>query len=216
VRIAFFNIQCGVGVTQGYWQYLVRGHRYVLPHDDRIVAGVAQFVEDLGVDVLGCAEMEGRSMRSSGVDYAARLAATSHLSHFAFYESHRVGGWACQGNSIHARQALQPTRTHALPGPGEPRVLGEASVTVDSECYDVFVTHLSLGKRGRASQIACIAEIVAGRRSAVLMRDFNTSPCPPRCTRGSPAQRFVEEGELLRASSQFAGLLCGRGYLQRP
>lgn len=173
MRLAFFNIQTGVGVTRGYWEYAVRAHRYLLPHDDRIVAAVARFVAEEGVDVLGCAEMEAASMRSSGVDYTARLAATSPLAHGAFFPSHKVGPWVHQGNSIHARHTLEVTRAHDLPGPGEQRVMGEVALVADGERYAVFVTHLSLGAKGRALQIAHIAATLRDRRHAVLMGDFN-------------------------------------------
>lgn len=175
MRLAFFNIQCGVGVTRGYWQYALRAHRYVLPHDDGIVAGVASFVADEAVDVLGCAEMEGPSVRSSGVDYTARIAKASPLGFSAFFPSHRLGRWVHQGNSIHARHPLEVTRVHALPGPGEPRVMGEAELTLDAQRYTVFVTHLSLGRKARDAQIAEMAATIGDRRLAVLMGDFNTA-----------------------------------------
>ncbi len=175
MRLAFFNIQCGVGVTRGYWHYALRAHRYLLPHDDGIVAGVAAFVASEAVDVLGCAEMEGPSVRSAGVDYTAGIAGASPLASSAFFPSHRVGRWVHQGNSIHSRPPLEVTRVHVLPGPGEPRVMGEAELTVDARRYTVSVTHLSLGRKARDVQIAFIAATLGERRSAILMGDFNTA-----------------------------------------
>jgi endonuclease/exonuclease/phosphatase family metal-dependent hydrolase len=175
MRLAFFNIQGGVGVTKGYRQYALRGHRSLLPHDDGIVSAVARFVADQRVFVLGCAETEGASIRSSGVDYTERIASASPLAHGAFFPSHRVGRWIHQGNSLHSQTPFELTRAYDLPGPGEPRVMGEAELFADGERYSVFVTHLSLGKRARSLQIAHITASIGARARAVLMGDFNTA-----------------------------------------
>ena len=68
---------------------------------------------------------------------------------------------------MHSRYPLAATHTHDLPSPGEPRVMGEAKL--EGDAWSVFVTHLSLGKKGRLAQIAHIADTLRERRRAVLM-----------------------------------------------
>jgi endonuclease/exonuclease/phosphatase family metal-dependent hydrolase len=174
VRLALLNAQSGVGVTRGYWQYLVRGHRYVVAHDAGIVAALAQFIARRQIDVLACTETEGTSWRSSGVDYVAALAASSPLRHAAFFATLRLAGVVNQGNSIHSAAPLVAIREHVLPGRGERRVLGEAQLGV-TPMLTVFVTHLSLGARARARQLEHIAGVVRGRSRVVVVGDFNTS-----------------------------------------
>lgn len=52
MRLAFFNVQSGVGVTRGYWQYALRAHRYVIPHDAAVVDALAQLITLERLDVL--------------------------------------------------------------------------------------------------------------------------------------------------------------------
>jgi endonuclease/exonuclease/phosphatase family metal-dependent hydrolase len=168
------NVQSGVGVTRGYWHYALRAHRYLVPHDDGIVAELAALAARERLDALACAEIEGRSVRSSNIDYVTALAQSSSLAHARFFVTQKLGRLVNQGNSVHSATPLGATIAHPLPSRGERRVLGEAQLD-GAAPWTLFVTHLSLGRRARVEQLREVARIVGGRRRAILVGDFNTS-----------------------------------------
>jgi endonuclease/exonuclease/phosphatase family metal-dependent hydrolase len=174
VRLAFLNVQSGVGVTRGYWQYALRAHRYLVPHDDGIVAQLAELAARERLDALACAEMEGPSFRSGDIDYVTALARTSSLTHAQFFAAMRLGPLVNQGNSVHSAMPILSWQAHLLPSRGERRVLGEARLA-GAAPWTLFVTHLSLGRRARARQLAEVARLVGGTARAILAGDFNTS-----------------------------------------
>jgi len=99
VKIGFLNVQSGVGVTRGYWQYALRGHRYVLPNGPEIVDSLAELARTESLTVLATAEMEGGSFRTRGIDrlgLAYGAADQDHHRHSTADESDvsygRVGG----------------------------------------------------------------------------------------------------------------------------
>jgi endonuclease/exonuclease/phosphatase family metal-dependent hydrolase len=174
VRVAFLNVQSGVGVTRGYWHYALRAHRYLVPHDDGIVTQLAELAARERLDALACAEIEGRSFRSRNIDYVTALAQSSSLGHARFFGTQKLGRFVNQGNSVHSAAPLAATVEHVLPGGSERRVLGEARLD-GAAPLTLFVTHLSLGKRARAQQLEHIARVVQGKPRALLVGDFNTS-----------------------------------------
>jgi len=174
VRIAFLNLQACVGSTRGWLHYGLTAWKYFLPHQAGQLPALAGFLREAAIDVLGCAEMDGGSLRSRGQDYVADLAALSELKSGVFFPTQRLWRVANQGNSIHSRFAILRSRNHRLPGDGEARWLGEAELAVDGAPLTMYVTHLSLRSRKRAGQLAAIAERLGGRRRALLAGDFNT------------------------------------------
>ncbi len=173
MRLAFLNVQSGVGVTRGYWQYALRAHRYFWPHDPRIVGDLAAFIARERLVVLACAEMERRSFRSANVDYVEALAAATPLKNHAFFPTQKLGGIVNQGNSVHSSDPILLSAAHRLPGSGEARILGEVQLG-GARPLSLFVTHLSLGRRARAAQLFAIAERLRHRPRALLVGDFNT------------------------------------------
>jgi endonuclease/exonuclease/phosphatase family metal-dependent hydrolase len=175
VRVAFLNLQSGVGMSRGYWQYLTTSWKYLLPHVPSFVEPLGAFIRAQGIDLLGCVETELPSRRGRGVDYTEVLASSTGLLHRVAFSTHRVGRMIHQGNSIHSRYPIVAAN-HRLPGRGEPRYVGEARLEVDGAEWTVLVTHLSLRRSARAEQIAAIARLIGpGRRRTLLMGDFNTA-----------------------------------------
>lgn len=179
-RIATFNIQNGVGVTQGYRGYLVRGWRYLLPHSPAALDAVAAFVKWESIDVLLLNEAEGGSFRSRGIDYVRWLSERTALEHSVFFPTARrvLRGRVLsnQGNAVLSRDVIEGHENHRLPGGGEPRFLGEATIRRGDSKLSLFTTHLSLRRSERSAQIEAVARIAGQREGTrVLMGDFNTS-----------------------------------------
>ncbi len=180
LKVATFNIQNGVAVTRGYWQYATAGLKYVLPHSPWALEGVCTFVERETIDVLMLNEAEGGSFRSHEINYVRWIADRTDLKEQVFLPTFRraLGKKALsnQGNGILSRFPLTSHDNHRLPGRGEPRYLGEALVQAPSTSITVFTTHLSLNNGERRDQLEAISKIVAARGGPrVLAGDLNTS-----------------------------------------
>lgn len=179
IRIAAANIQNGVGVTRSYGQYALVGWRYVLPHSPAALEGLVRAIEHEKIDVLALSEAEGGSFRSRGINYVNWIAERTELSHHVFFPTFRrsLRGRVLtnQGNAILSRLPLRKHDNHRLPGDGEPRYLGEATIEHGTSTFTVFTTHLSLQRAARQDQLLAIARIAGAREGPkLLMGDFNT------------------------------------------
>ncbi len=174
MRLAFLNLQSGVGLTRGGLG-LVGAWRYLLPHATRALEPLGGWVRAQGIEVLGCVETELPSWRGRGVDYPQVLATTSGLDHHVSVPVFRVGRLLHQANSLHSRHPIVAWAAHPLPGGRQTRFALEATLEVEGVRWTVLVTHLSLSRSARAAQVAEVARL-AGRtpERTVLMGDFNT------------------------------------------
>jgi endonuclease/exonuclease/phosphatase family metal-dependent hydrolase len=171
---ACLNLQCGIGMTRGYWQYATSAWKYLLPHSRAWIDKASDFILSERIDVICCCEVEGASLRSGFVDYAEAIAKRTGMQH-RFFETHRIGKLVRQGNSIHSRFPSADARSHRLPGRGEPRFLVDAVIQINGTAVSVFGTHLSLNAGARGAQIAAIAALIKLRNGpALLSGDFNT------------------------------------------
>jgi endonuclease/exonuclease/phosphatase family metal-dependent hydrolase len=181
LRLATHNIQNGVGVTRGYGDYALRGWKYLLPHSPEPLRGVLEYIESSEVDVLALNEVEGGSFRSRRVDHSSWVADRSPLCHKVFFPTFRrvVAGRVLtnQGNAILSRLPVTSHEAHLLPGRGEPRFLGRATVeTEEGETLSIFTTHLSLSRPERRAQLEAVAGIVSRHPGArLLCGDLNTA-----------------------------------------
>lgn len=174
LRIAIGNLQSGIEVTRGYWQYLTRGWMYRLPHGSTAIERAADFLREQCVEVAALCEIEGGSRRTRWVDQLTLLAQRSGLIHSAFYPTRVVGARVNQGNAVCAAFPTRAIRNHPLPGVGEPRFLSEAELLIDGIPVRLYVTHLSLERKIRTPQIHHIAEtIVHTGQPVILAGDFN-------------------------------------------
>ncbi len=177
LRIATCNLQRGVGTTRGYWHYLLTAWKYLLPHDSASVRQAATFLDSEAVDVVALTEVGGGSWRTKGVDQTALLAEATPLEHRTFFPTLTAGKRLNQGNALCARFPLCEAKAHELPGTGEPRFLCEADIALRETTVRVCVTHLSLVRPLRTSQIEHVAEILAQRPDVptILAGDFNVA-----------------------------------------
>ena len=177
LRIAVCNLQCGIGTTRGYWQYLVTAWKYRLPHDSKLqIARAADFLRQERIDIAALCEVDSGCRRTRWVDQLDLLCEGTELSERTFFPTRVVGRRVNQGNPACARYPLRYVRNHALPGRGEPRFLSEAEIDLGGLQVRLLVTHLALELPIRTPQIHHIAEIVSQRNvPTILAGDFNIS-----------------------------------------
>jgi endonuclease/exonuclease/phosphatase family metal-dependent hydrolase len=174
LRIAVCNLQSGIGVTRGYWQYVTQGWKYVLPHGSQPIERAADFMREERIDLALLNEIEGGSRRSAGIDQLALLADGAGLPHRAFFPTFVVARRVNQGNAACVRWPLLASNNHPLPGHGEPRFLSEGEFTLAGASCSFFITHLALERVLREPQIRRIAEHVGREdRPTLLAGDFN-------------------------------------------
>ncbi len=174
VRFAVCNIQSGIGVRRGWFDYLVTLPQRLRPRRTRHLERIGQALRFATVDVAVFTEVDGGSTRTAGVDQAQVLADHGQLSDYAFFPCFSLGGRVLQGNAIHARGPVHHARNHRLSGGGEPRFLSHAVVELQSGAIDVFATHVSLDARVRREQLGEIRDQVARVDGPVLLAgDFN-------------------------------------------
>ncbi len=177
LTVATFNIQAGAEVTRGYWEYLIRGWRYFLPHaHDDILARIGQFIRSQQVDAIVLNEIDGGSFRTRLQSQLSILSQESGLSYAVFFPTSQARG-SNQGNAILSRYPLSNTSHEQLPGSGEARFLSSARLQVGVQHINLFATHLSLSARNRSKQLAAIRAITTARAAQeplILAGDFNT------------------------------------------
>lgn len=175
-RIAFLNIQSGLGVTRGYWEYLLSSWKYFLPHNSQWIVATASLVATENIDILCLVEVEGGSLRSKGIDQTKLLSSHTPLSHHHFFPTASYGPFAKSGQAILSRYSFLSSSHYRLEGGREARHLSESTVRVKGKCIAFFIAHLSLGRRAREKQILQIARLLSQRKGPfVLCGDFNTS-----------------------------------------
>ena len=176
IRLLSLNIQCGIGMTRGFWQYATSGWKYALPHSHAPLRRLAKWITEQSIDVATFCEVESVSLRSGGADMAAMIAELTPLKHARYFSAHRVGCFINQGNAILTRYPILASASHRLPGAGEPRILCEAELETASGRVSVYTTHLSLSRNARREQFDAIAaRLSACKNRCVLTGDFNTS-----------------------------------------
>lgn len=175
LRITLINIQSGIGVTEGYRQYLTSGWRYLLPHTGRGVMDAGPFLKFEGADIALLTEIDGGSRRSRHLSQLERIVADSEMSHARFFSTRLVGTAINEGNAIVSRFPIIEDRVHPLASRVNPRVLGETVIEVSPEhTLTAIVAHLALGARQRELQLAQILEHVRTIKGPfVIGGDFN-------------------------------------------
>jgi len=176
MRVAVMNVQTGLGVTRGWWEYLacLRGRAARVERRARRVPRIGAALREARVDLAILQEVDGGSARTGGVDQATALAEHSALASACFFPCLRIGERVHQGNAVLSDSRLRFVANHALPGAGEPRFLSEATFERDGAAVHVFAAHTSLKAAVRRAQLEEIRRIVALRPGPVLLGgDFN-------------------------------------------
>lgn len=158
--------------------YNIQGH--AAHRREHHLLSVAEVIKSAKVDVVALQEVHRRTSRSLGIDQLQVLSDETGMEP-SFGKSRTTEEHGEFGNAVLSRLPLLTSRTHALPGGGEPRTLLETELLVDQIRLHLFVTHLTawgpLGRRNRRKQTAMVASIVEqSRLPFILTGDFNSTP----------------------------------------
>ncbi|HRH55723.1 MAG TPA: endonuclease/exonuclease/phosphatase family protein [Candidatus Paceibacterota bacterium] len=175
IRIVVVNIQSGIGVTEGYRQYLTSGWRYLLPHRGRGVMGAGTFLKAEDTDIALLTEVDGGSRRSRHSSQMDAIAKESGMEHAHFFPARIVGTSIREGNAIMSRFPMHDIQAYPLVSRVNPRVLGKTTLTLpNGKVLHAFVAHLALGARAREIQLREILEHIRSVEGPVLLGgDFN-------------------------------------------
>lgn len=190
LRLLSYNIQAGIA-SHGYHHYLTQSWKHVLPYPERLenLDRIARLVA--GYDIVGLQEVDGGSLRSLFVNQTEYLALKAGFSYWYDQTNRRLGRFTqhCLG----VLSKIRPTEVSSMRLPG--RIPGRGAMALrygrGEEALLVMVVHLSLGRRSRLQQLACIAEILADFRHAIVMGDFN-------CRSDSPEMDWLLAHTALR------------------
>lgn len=175
-RIALLNIQSGVNVTRGYWEYLLKSVRYAFPHGSEMLASLKGLVRSHDVDALVLLEAEAGSVRTRGlhqVEYASKV---SGFAHNAFFGNMHLSRLVNLGHGVVSKHPLEAYASTLLPSRGSPRSLGSSRILIGETQLHLLSTHLSLGRRSRKAQIERIAALACSLPAdepVLLAGDFN-------------------------------------------
>lgn len=158
--------------------YNIQGH--ASRRREHHLHSVAEVINSAQVDVVALQEVHRRTSSSRGVDQLQVLSDETGMEP-SFGKSRTTEDRGEFGNAVLSRLPLLMSRTHPLPGGGEPRTLLETELLVDQTRLHLFVTHLTawgpLGRRNRRRQTAVVASIVEhSSLPFVLTGDFNSTP----------------------------------------
>ncbi len=174
LKIAVVNLQSGIGVTQGYGQYVSRGLRYWLGHSGKPIAQAATMLTEIAPDIVLATEIDEPARRTRFTSQMEILQNSTSLTHAEFFPTRELGQNIREGSAILSTRPLKNMRVHRLRTGVNPRVLGQASLEIGAQSVTIFVAHLALGPKRRQKQIQEIAEIIANTEGPVMLGgDFN-------------------------------------------
>lgn len=172
LRLLSANIQAGSS-TRRYSDYATRSWSHVLP-----AGGKQGALDDIARlagahDIVGLQESDPGSWRSGFTNQTHYLAERAGFEFWSHQPNRSVGGIASSANGLLSRIEPVEVLDHPLPGRVKGRGLLVARFGAGDDGLVIAVAHLSLGAASRHSQLAFIADVLAGHRHAVLMGDFN-------------------------------------------
>lgn len=170
IKIAALNLQAGVGTTKGYLQYLTTFWKYAVPHSQKQILNVTNFICSEGIDIAVFAEVNTNKKAESRSNQAGFISKATPLKKNRFFRT-----YGNKGIAVCTKYLILSSINHKLPGKGLPRYLGEVVLDTGKEKLTVLFTHLSLSRDNRRKQIKYIAMRANKIQGPmVLAGDFNT------------------------------------------
>lgn len=193
LRLISFNIQAGT-TTANYRDYLTKGWRQVLPHQQRVsnLAEIARIVADY--DIAGLQEVDDGSLRTGFLNQTQYLAERAGFPFWSHQPNRRVSKLARTCNGILSRLRPREVHDHKLPG----RIPGRGALAVyygnGDDALLVVNVHLALGSRSRRIQLDFLHRLTDGHRHVIMMGDLNASSESPEIA------EFLNQSRLRLAS----------------
>lgn len=169
-KVLLINIQAGVGVTRGYWQYLTLSWRYFVKHEFDMRT-LNEYVKARAIDIVVLTETNTTLGYINGEELMTAISGLPNhaAAEYVLWNMFRLG------NCLATRHDVISVTRHDLPAMGEQRSLLETRIALQGKVIRVYVSHLSLFKRERRKQIDFIANLVQSVDEPLLLAaDFNT------------------------------------------
>lgn len=174
IKISTFNVQSGVGTTEGYWGYLTSFWKYLFSHSQEKIIETSDFINSENIDIITLTEIDGGSLRSQNINQVGLLSNLTALNESVFFASYKLAGVLNQGEAILTRYPIIESKKYRLPGGVEPRYLGVALLEIEKRDVTILVTHLSLNTQDRAKQIKYISRVIDNITTPLILSgDFN-------------------------------------------
>ena len=169
-----YNIAYGTGSPGGESLRLVSGYRY-LKTPEVFFAKIVHFLRHVRPDIVALVETDLGSRRTGGKNQVEKLACHLQLDFLASakYGTHsllrRIPYMAYQANALLSNVPITEPSCRYLP-------IGVKKLVLSGEIsgISVFVIHLSLQRKTRASQLQAIAEVLPKNKPTIVCGDFNT------------------------------------------
>jgi endonuclease/exonuclease/phosphatase family metal-dependent hydrolase len=179
IKVVSFNVEYCASINKGYWQYLTKLWKYVLPHDTGAIWKISDFIKRDRIDIATFMEVDGGSYRTRKKDYMKILSKLTQLRYNIFFPVRHIWfGLTNQGNGIATRYEILETRNVKLETNrvfGENRYLSISKLDVNGKTLYVFTTQLALGRRSRVRELKHIArEINRIDGPIIFTGDLNT------------------------------------------
>ncbi len=175
LKILTFNIESAQNVHKGYWQYVTGAWKNILPHSDKVIYEIADYINKEEIDIATFTEIEGKAIQSRFKSQIEEFAKETGLKYTSFNQTFRVWKIVDQGNGIISKYPLMNREYYKLYSRKHPRYLEYTTVIVGKKKIHVLATHLSLGKKNRVKELQQITDIFKTiKEPKILCGDFNT------------------------------------------
>jgi len=175
LKIGTLNFQSGVGVIKGYWQYPLLAWKYLLANSTKSIKKVSHFIHKEDIDILGVIEINNKSIRTLNRNQAELISEGTKLKEKAFFSDYEISPFVNYGNALVSKYPIIKQEKIKIFSRLEPRYLANVKIRLPLSTLEIFLVHLSVGKKDRTIQIRQIAKIVKKIKGpSLIMGDFNT------------------------------------------
>lgn len=177
MKILLQNVQSGINNSKGYYQIPFIFWKYFLPHSNKPIIKLGEYIKNNNIDVAIFTEIDAGSFRTLWHNQLKLLSTTSLIKNYYFFKTFNFYNINNQGNAILSKKTILKTENHKLEGKGEPRFLSEAIIEYNNKKKIIFlITHLSMNKKTRIKQLHEIKKIYNNiEGDKILLGDFNIS-----------------------------------------
>ena len=178
LRLISFNIQAGT-TTANYRDYVTKGWRQVLPHQQRIqnLDQIARLVADF--DIAALQEVDDGSLRTGFLNQTQFLAERAGFPFWSHQPNRRVSKLARTCNGVLSRIRPREVHDHKLPG----RIPGRGALAVHygngNNALLVVNVHLALGRSSRRVQLDFLHQLTEEHEHVIMVGDLNASGDSP-------------------------------------
>ncbi|MBD3189580.1 MAG: hypothetical protein GF308_03000 [Candidatus Heimdallarchaeota archaeon] len=135
-------------------------------------SGILYDLQQIDADVIGLQESDTCRISSGNNDLVRFLAQKLHL--YSYFGPKTVTGTF--GIALLSKYPLSNTKTYYMYSEGEQAATIEAQIIIQSETYNLFVTHFGELENDKEKQAEKIVELTAGKSNVLLLGDFNFEP----------------------------------------